>query len=123
MARSCEIGKSFTFDAAHWLPYVPADHKCRRMHGHTYRVEIVCFGEIVGPGSERAGMVCDYAVLSSAWRKLNDLLDHRTLNDVPGLENPTAELLAGWIADHIDVPHLSRVRVSETPNTWAEVTR
>lgn len=113
--RMTEIGKRFTFNAAHWLPYVALDHKCRRMHGHTYGVEVVCAGNLIN------GMVCDYAEITMAWEALREQLDHRTLNDVHGLDNPTAELLAQWIASRLQLPLLVLVRVSETPDTWATV--
>lgn len=110
-----EIAKRFTFDAAHWLPHVAPDHKCRRMHGHTYGVEIVCAGDLVD------GMVCDYAEIAAAWVVLFEQLDHRTLNDVPGLDNPTTEVLVHWIASRLQLPRLARVRVSESSDTWASV--
>ena len=124
-----EITKEFDFDAAHWLPEVPADHKCRRLHGHTYRVVVMCSG-IVGPMS---GMVVDYADIAKAWAPLHDLLDHRCLNGVPPgmgcpeqfpvLKNPTTENLAALIVDklRIALPSFSGVRVYEFATTYAEL--
>lgn len=111
------IGKSFEFSAAHRLPNVAGDHKCARVHGHNYRVEIVCAGSL-----DARGMVCDYAEIADAWEPLRALFDHRMLNDAPGLENPTAELLAQFILDRLRaaLPIVS-VRVCETASTWAEV--
>lgn len=86
------ISKTFDFDAAHRLPSVPRGHKCRRMHGHTYRVEIVLSGEV-----DRRGMVVDYAEIAAVWQRVHDKIDHRTLNKIRGLENPTTEILAPWI--------------------------
>jgi 6-pyruvoyltetrahydropterin/6-carboxytetrahydropterin synthase len=92
------IAKTFTFDAAHFLPKVPDGHKCKRMHGHTYRVEVICGGR---PGDD--GMILDYQVLADAWARVHELLDHRVLNDIPGLENPTTELQTKWPPRSADV--------------------
>lgn len=114
------ISKTFDFDAAHHLPLVPADHKCRRLHGHTYRVEVVLEGE-----ADARGFVVDYAEISEAWRPVHEMLDHRLLNDVEGLENPTTEVLAPFILDMLvdALPLLVRVRVYESSTTWCEVRR
>jgi len=85
-----------SFNAAHFLPLVPEDHKCRRMHGHTYSVRIEVGGDV-----KPDGFVVDYDVIRRAWQQLHDKVDHRTLNDVPGLENPTSELIARWIAERL----------------------
>lgn len=114
------ISKMFDFDAAHWLPNVEEGHKCRRLHGHTYRVEIGCSGII-----DKRGMVLDYAEISAAWKPLERQLDHYCLNEIPGLENPTTEVLAPWIlARLVDaIPQLKFVRVYESASTWCEVYR
>ena len=88
-----EIYREFTFEAAHRLPNVPAGHKCARLHGHSYRVEIHVQGE---PG-ETTGWVLDFGDISRAFQPLHDQLDHRYLNEVAGLDNPTSEVLARWI--------------------------
>ena len=89
-----ELTKAYTFEAAHRLPHVPPDHKCFRMHGHSFRVEIVVAGEI----DERMGWLIDYADITSVVQPLIDReLDHRCLNEVPGLENPTSEMLCVWL--------------------------
>lgn len=110
-----EIFKEFTFDSAHYLPHVPEDHKCRRMHGHTYKVKIV----LEGPLHPKLGWVEDFAALKEAWKPLEKRLDHHTLNDIEGLENPTAEMIAIWIWDRLktSLPLLSRIEVFETPTT------
>ena len=92
-----EIFREFTFEAAHRLPGVPEGHKCRRLHGHSFRVEVRVGGE-VDPG---AGWVMDFAELKAAFAPLHDQLDHRYLNEVPGLANPTSEVLARWIWDRL----------------------
>lgn len=113
------ICKRFDFDAAHFLPNVKDGHKCKRLHGHTYRVDVFCRGEI-----DARGMVCDYAEIAEAWQHLDALLDHRLLNDVPGLENPTTEVLAPWILMRLKsaAAHLPifKVRVYESSTTWCE---
>lgn len=111
------IAKTFDFDAAHWLPNVPEEHKCRRLHGHTYRVEVVCEGE-----PDERGFVCDYAEIAAAWAPMHEVLDHRELNLVPGLENPTTEVLAPWILERFarSLPCVALVRVYESSTTWCE---
>jgi 6-pyruvoyltetrahydropterin/6-carboxytetrahydropterin synthase len=107
-----EIFKEFTIEAAHWLPHVPEGHKCRRMHGHSFRVRVV----VRGPVDESLGWVMDFAAIKEAWRIVDEQLDHRCLNDVKGLENPTSENLARWIWNALQplLPGLSRVVVRET---------
>lgn len=117
------ICKRFVFDAAHWLPRVADGHKCKRMHGHTYAVEIVCEGDV----DEEDGMLIDYARIDEVWARIFDLIDHRVLNEVRGLENPTTEVLASWIVCELcDSPIsavLAGVRVYESSASWCEVGR
>jgi len=110
-----EIFKQFKFEAAHWLPGVPEGHKCRRMHGHSYRVKVV----VRGMPDAVTGMVLDFAELTRVCGPVIDGLDHRVLNEIEGLENPTAERLAVWIWDQVEgvVPGLTRVEVLETANS------
>lgn len=112
------ISKTFDFDAAHRLTQVPANHKCHRLHGHTYYVEVVLRGEV-----DHRGMVRDYAEIAEAWAPIHAMLDHRYLNDIEGLENPTTEVLAPFIARALvdELPELERVRVYESKDTWCEV--
>src|SRR5262249_9384768 len=91
--RAMEIFKSFAFDASHRLPNVPAAHKCGRLHGHSYVVELRLDGEV----DARTGWVRDFGDVSAAFRPLYDELDHHHLNDIDGLENPTCENLARWL--------------------------
>jgi 6-pyruvoyltetrahydropterin/6-carboxytetrahydropterin synthase len=102
----------FRFEAAHRLPRVPEGHKCARLHGHSFRVELAA----AGPVDEATGWFIDFGMLNALWRPLYDALDHRYLNDVPGLENPTSENLARWIWDRMkpDLVQLARVTVYET---------
>ena len=113
------ISKSFDFDAAHYLPNVPQGHKCGRMHGHTYRVELICMGQI----DEDAGWFMDYADIESAWLQIHRQLDHHLLNGIPGLENPTTEILARWILERLapELSFLARIKVYESSTTWVQV--
>ncbi|MGH3405282.1 MAG: 6-carboxytetrahydropterin synthase QueD [Streptosporangiaceae bacterium] len=116
------IGKRFSFEAAHALADLPAGHKCARLHGHTYTVEIeLTASQLVPPG-----FVTDFADLTPFRRYLTDTIDHRHLNEVLPVE-PTSENLARhfftWCVTHLEpgIPaRISAVRVSETPQSWAE---
>ena len=107
-----EIFKIFTLEAAHRLPNVPTGHKCARLHGHSFRVEIHLAGEL----DENTGWVMDFADVKAAFRPLYERLDHHYLNEVEGLENPTSERLALWIWQRLKpaLPLLSEVVVHET---------
>ncbi len=107
-----EIQKTITFEAAHRLPNVPAGHKCARLHGHSFSVEIAVEGEV----DPTTGWVVDFADLTLAFRPLFERLDHHYLNEVEGLENPTSENLARWIWERLEpaLPGLTRVTVQET---------
>jgi 6-pyruvoyltetrahydropterin/6-carboxytetrahydropterin synthase len=107
-----EIQKIVSFEAAHRLPNVPPGHKCARLHGHSFRVEIGVEGEV----DPHTGWVRDFADLSEAFRPLFEQLDHHYLNEVEGLENPTSENLARWIWVRLAplLPGLARVTVQET---------
>lgn len=107
-----EIFKEFVFEAAHRLPYVPEGHKCRRLHGHSFRVEIHVRGEV----DPTLGWVRDFSDLKEAFDPLYRQLDHRNLNEVEGLENPTSENLAVWIWQRLAprLPGLSQVVIRET---------
>ncbi len=110
-----DIFKVFTFEAAHWLPNVPADHKCRRMHGHSFRVEI----HISGPVGEQTGWVMDFADLKDTVDPIIDKLDHYCLNDIEGLDNPTSEHIARWLWGRLKpgLPELKKIVVQETCNS------
>lgn len=106
-----EIFHEFSFEAAHRLPNVPAGHKCARLHGHSYRLAVHVSGDV---GAE-SGWVMDFADIKAAFAPLLDQLDHRYLNEVPGLENPTSEVLARWVWQRLaDALPLSQVVVRET---------
>ncbi len=106
--------KDFTFEAAHRLPHVPAGHKCGRLHGHSFRVRV----EITGPVDHHTGWVMDFGELKTLFSPVLQQLDHYYLNDIPGLENPTSEILARWIWRQLkpQLPMLSAITVKETCN-------
>lgn len=112
-----EIFKAFTLESAHRLPHVPAGHKCARVHGHSFRIEIAVQGEI----DSHTGWVMDFADIKTAFQPLFDLLDHHYLNEIEGLENPTSENLAAWIWQRLApaLPLLSQVVVHETCTSGA----
>jgi len=101
-----------SFDSAHFLPNVPPGHKCRNLHGHTYRIRI----EVDGPIDKHMGWVVDYADVKKAWARTKFLVDHRNLNEIEGLENSTCELLAAWIWHRLkpSIAWLSKIELRET---------
>ena len=107
-----EIFKLFHIEAAHRLPNLPAGHKCGRLHGHSFRVRIYVHGE----PQPRTGWIMDFAELKQAFAPVFEALDHRYLNDIPGLGNPTSEILARWIWQRLQpsLPQLSKVVIAET---------
>jgi 6-pyruvoyltetrahydropterin/6-carboxytetrahydropterin synthase len=107
-----ELRKTFQFEAAHRLPHLPATHKCHRLHGHSFQVEIA----VAGDCDPALGWLMDYAELSAAFQPLWEQLDHRYLNEVAGLENPTSENIAAWIWEQLRprLPRLQEVVVAET---------
>src|SRR4051794_39397020 len=106
------VFKSFTFEAAHRLPNVPPEHKCARLHGHSFHVEVHVEGDV----GDESGWVLDFADIRDAFAPVHDALDHRYLNEIDGLENPTSERLAEWIWDRLApaLPRLSEIGVRET---------
>jgi 6-pyruvoyltetrahydropterin/6-carboxytetrahydropterin synthase len=112
-----EIFKEFTFEAAHRLPHVGADHKCARLHGHSFRVRLYVRGEL----DPHLGWVMDFGDIKAAFKPTYDLLDHNYLNEIPGLDNPTSEVLAVWIWERVkpNLPLLSKVAVRETCTSGA----
>ncbi len=108
-----ELTREYAFEAAHRLPRVSPDHKCARLHGHSFRVEV----SVAGETDPRTGWLMDFAEITAVVEPLlRGELDHRTLNDVPGLENPTSEVLCGWLWARLRprFPGLSCVTVHET---------
>ncbi len=110
------ITKSFSFDSAHFFPNLAKNHKCARIHGHTFR----CTLEVTGKVDEKFGWVTDFGNIKKLLAPVKEELDHRFLNkDVPGLENPSSEIICRWIWDRLkpQLPLLSAVSLSETCTT------
>ena len=107
-----ELRKTFQIEAAHRLPNVPTGHKCARLHGHSWSIEVA----IEGPVGDDTGWVMDYADLKAAFQPIHDRIDHNYLNEIPGLENPTSERLAVWLWNELKprLPLLSELVIAET---------
>jgi len=107
-----DLFAEFSFEAAHRLPNVAPDHKCARLHGHSFNVRVT----VTGPVDPKLGWVIDFADVKRAFAPLHDVLDHHYLNEVEGLENPTSEVLAMWLWKRLkpNLPMLSAVEVRET---------
>ncbi len=110
-----EIFNRFSLEAARRLPHLPAEHPCSRLHGHSFQIEV----HVAGVLDAKLGWVVDFADIQRAWLPVHARLDHRCLNEVPGLENPTSELLAQWIWHQIkpSLPGLCKIVVMETPSS------
>ncbi|MET4483773.1 6-carboxytetrahydropterin synthase QueD [Bradyrhizobium sp. F1.13.3] len=108
------IGRTYRFESAHHLPLLPDGHKCKNVHGHNYRVEVVISGAL-----DTRGFVMDFAEMDAEILPLIRRVDHRLLNEVEGLENPTAEVIATWFFQRIT--GCESVRVYENDDCWAEV--
>ena len=107
-----EIYKDFTFEAAHFLPNVPKGHKCGRLHGHSYRLRLFLKGEI----DQSAGWFIDFSDIKTIAKPVISELDHNYLNEIKGLENPTAEVISIWVWNKLKplLPQLSAVEIKET---------
>jgi len=117
VAVNVSISRSFRLEAARFLPRLPASHPCSRLHGHSFVVEV----ELEGPIDPQLGWLVDYDDITRAWAPIAQALDHRLLNEVDGLDNPTSELLAHWIFVRLapSFPSLTAIIVMETPETRA----
>ena len=107
-----DIFNIFHLEASRRLPRLPAEHPCSRLHGHSFRIEV----HVAGPLDPDLGWVLDFADVQAAWQPIHQALDHRYLNDIPGLENPTSEHLAVWLWERLQpaLPGLAKVVVMET---------
>ena len=107
-----ETYKEFRFEAAHFLPKTCDGHKCKRMHGHSYKVII----HIMGLVDQETGFVIDFGDIKKIFTPILEELDHSVLNELSGLENPTAENLAIWIWKRLlpSIPGLSKIKIEET---------
>ena len=110
-----ELRKTMTFESAHRLPHLPPDHKCSRLHGHSFSMTLV----VRGPLDPSAGWVMDYSDLKKSAQPIIDQLDHHYLNEIEGLENPTSEILAKWVYDRLRsrLSALHQVIIAETCTT------
>ncbi len=110
--------REFRFEAAHRLTRVPGEHRCGRLHGHSYRIELT----LEGPIDEQAGWLIDFGDIDRVWNPLRERLDHAVLNDLEGLQNPTCENLTRWVWDNVkpNLPMLKRVTVWETQDARCE---
>ena len=113
-----ELRKTFQFEAAHLLPHLPQSHKCRRLHGHSFKVDIVVEGEC----DPKLGWVMDYADISKVFKPIWEKLDHFYLNEIEGLSNPSSENLAKWIWERLKptLPQLTAIIVHETCTSRCE---
>ncbi|MGV3528477.1 MAG: 6-carboxytetrahydropterin synthase QueD [Flavisolibacter sp.] len=110
-----EIYKEFSFDSAHYLPHVADGHKCKNMHGHTYKIKVY----LKGSPHPQLGWIMDFKELKDCVGPVIDQLDHKLLNEIEGLENPTAENITIWIWNRIKpmLPQLHQIHLHETPTT------
>ena len=109
---STTVVTNVRFESAHFLPHVPPDHKCARLHGHSFRVTVRVGGDL----HPELGWIVDFADIDKAWQPLHEILDHRYLNEIEGLENPTSEILARFIFERLELSggHLVSITVHET---------
>ncbi len=110
-----ELKQHFQIESARWLPNLPAGHPCSRVHGHSFKIVL----RLVGDLDPQIGWVIDYNDIQRIMKPVLEQIDHRTLNEVPGLENPTSEILCRWIYEKAKplLPQLLQVMVAETPST------
>lgn len=110
-----ELKQHFQIESARFLPHLPKEHPCSRMHGHSFKIILTLVGDV----DPKIGWVIDYNDIQAAMKPFLEKIDHRVLNEVEGLENPTSELLAVWIYERARkvLPQLTRVTIAETPLT------
>lgn len=111
----CRLERDYRFEAAHSLPRVPPEHKCARIHGHSYRIVVAVEGRV----DPELGWLIDFAAIDAVVAPIIAELDHQNLNHLEGLENPTSENLAGYLWRRIAprLPVLAEISVSETPTS------
>lgn len=110
-----ELKSHFQIESARFLPHLPKGHPCAHMHGHSFKIVLTLVGDI----DPKIGWVIDYNDINAAVKPILNLIDHKVLNQVPGLENPTSELLAIWFYEKAKtvLPQLTKVTIAETPST------
>ncbi|MES2801304.1 MAG: 6-carboxytetrahydropterin synthase [Bdellovibrionota bacterium] len=115
MSQIFELKTHYQIESARFLPHLPEGHPCKRVHGHSFKIILT----LRGPLQAQVGWVQDYHEIDQIVKPLLAAIDHRVLNEVKGLENPTSELLALWIYERTktDLPSLKSVTIMETPTT------
>ena len=115
------LNRTYRFEAAHFLPNVPDGHKCKNMHGHSYKVDVT----VCGPVDEKLGWIMDFGDLDELVMPLINQCDHQVLNEIDGLENPTSEKLAEWLWKHISAKtdFLTDLAVSETQDSSCRISK
>ncbi len=110
-----ELKQHFHIESARFLPKLEKSHPCSRMHGHSFKIILTLVGNI----DPTTGWVMDYNDIQEKMKPILTLIDHCILNEVPGLENPTSEILAKWLYDkaRLALPSLVLVSIAETPTT------
>jgi 6-pyruvoyltetrahydropterin/6-carboxytetrahydropterin synthase len=110
-----ELKQHFQIESARFLPHLEKTHPCARMHGHSFRITLTLVGDL----DAKIGWVIDYNEIQARMKPILSNLDHHVLNEVPGLENPTSEILARWIYEKITttLPEVVQISVAETPMT------
>ncbi len=110
-----ELKTQFRIESARFLPNLPDGHPCKRLHGHGFEIIL----RLIGPLDPEIGWVRDYHEIEKTARPVLNQIDHRVLNEVPGLENPTSELLCQWLFEKLkpSISELVQVSVRETPGT------
>lgn len=110
-----ELKQHFQIESARFLPHLDKTHPCAHMHGHSFKI-ILSF---IGPLDPKLGWVMDYHEITTVMKPLLADLDHKVLNNIEGLENPTSENLAQWVYKKVKakIPILNAVNISETPQT------
>jgi 6-pyruvoyltetrahydropterin/6-carboxytetrahydropterin synthase len=115
-SEHAHIWRRYRFESAHRLPNVGVGHKCGRMHGHGFEAIVHADMDL-----DQLEIGIDYDHMDALWSPLHEQLDHVCLNDLPGLENPTSELVSSWIWQRLkpQLPQLSWVTVYETATSGA----
>lgn len=110
--HTVHLSKRYGFEAAHCLPKAPDGHKCRNLHGHSFKFDV----EVRGQVPDETAWFMDYKDISKVVKPLVEELDHTYLNDIPGLEDGTSEVLARWLWKRLEnnIQGLHRVTVYET---------
>ncbi len=115
MSKNFEIKVQYRIEAARKLSYLPPQHPCAQLHGHSFVISLFLYG----PWNEELAWMRDYHDIDLVVRPLLNTLDHRYLNDIPGLEKPTSESLCIYLFDRIkpQIPELQKITIAETPTT------